>query len=247
VLIGTVNSGSLEALAGGNISFWVPYCNTLGQMGHLLFTLRGCLYAPDAPINLISVGTLTEHGLKVIFHPGGTTDLSLPPDDLDLPGFTFSATVIRCLSLLNCDFVLPDDNILKPVAFPALSFPKVVLSPSLWHRRFGHLGKDATRATLTQDYVRGVVFTGSFKHNHCIACIISKSPQHSYAHNGHRASQIGELLHMDLCGPYPVQGPHGEKHFYIILDDCSNFGFTFCLRKKNNVFDLYVSTEAFIE
>ena len=52
---------------------------------------------------------------------------------------------------------------------------------------------------------------------------------------------------MDICGPYPVQGPHGEKHFYNILDNRSNFGFTFGLWNKNDAFSHYLSTESFIE
>jgi len=247
VSIGTANSGSLEALAGGDVSFCVPYHDRHGQVQQILFTLRNCLYAPDAPVNLISVGALNEQGLMVTFNPGASTELSLPPDDPDLPGFTFHVTVIQRLSLLHCDFVLPGDNLLKPSAFPAISFPDIVPSPSLWHRQFGHLGKDAMWAALTQDYVRGAVFWGSFSHENCIACIIGKSPQHSYAHNGHRASQIGELLHMDLCGPYLTQGPHGENHFYVILNDCSNIRFTFCLRKKSDAFVHYEKTKAYIE
>lgn len=52
---------------------------------------------------------------------------------------------------------------------------------------------------------------------------------------------------MDLCGPYLTQGPCGEKHFYVILDDCSNVGFTFCLHKKSNAFIHYERTKAYIE
>ena len=52
---------------------------------------------------------------------------------------------------------------------------------------------------------------------------------------------------MDLCGPYPVQGPRGEKHFHVILDDCSNFGFLLCLRNKSDACGHYLATEAFIE
>ena len=58
---------------------------------------------------------------------------------------------------------------------------------------------------------------------------------------------IGELLHMDLCGPYLVQGPHGEHYFYNILDDKSNFGFTVDLKQKSDAFSAYHTTEAFLE
>jgi len=95
VSIGTANSGSLAALGGGDVSFRVPCVDRLGEPQNVVFTLRGCLYAPDAPINLISIGALNENGLKVTFNPGASTDLSLPIDDPDLPGFTFHATVFR--------------------------------------------------------------------------------------------------------------------------------------------------------
>ena len=68
----------------------------------------------------------------------------------------------------------------------------------MWHRRFGHIGLDATKAALTKDYVKGVTFKGPFLRDHCVTCIVGKSPQHSYSHHGHHTVKVGELLHMDL-------------------------------------------------
>ena len=143
VSIGTANLGSLAALGGGDGSFRVPYIDHLGKPRNVMFTLQGCLYAPDAPINLLSIGALNENGLTVTFNPGALTDLSLPIDDPDLPGFTFHATVFRRLSLLNCNFIEPGDN--QPSVFSAVTFPAVTPSPSLWHCRFGHIGQDADK------------------------------------------------------------------------------------------------------
>ena len=106
---------------------------------------------------------------------------------------------------------------------------------------------DATRAALTKDYVTGVQLDGSFLRNYCISCIVGKSPQKSYPFRGNRASAVGELLHMDLCGPFPVQAPREEKYFFNILDDRSNWGFTFGLRLKSDAFSHYRATEAFLE
>ena len=55
VSVGTANCGSLEALGTGDVEFRHPF----GER-HVIFTLKGCLYAPSAPINLISVGALAE-------------------------------------------------------------------------------------------------------------------------------------------------------------------------------------------
>ena len=106
---------------------------------------------------------------------------------------------------------------------------------------------DATRAALTKDYVTGVHYDGPLVHDHCVACIVGKSPQQSYSNNGCHATAVGELLHMDLCGPYPVQGPRGEKYFFNILDDKMNFVFTFSIKLKSNAFTHYRLTEAFLE
>ena len=87
---------------------------------------------------------------------------------------------------------------------PAYSFPCVKLDTILWHRCFGHIGMDATKATLTKEYVKGVNLEGPFVCDHCIPCLVGKSPQCSYSFHGNCATKIGELLHMDLCGPFPV-------------------------------------------
>ena len=52
---------------------------------------------------------------------------------------------------------------------------------------------------------------------------------------------------MDLCGPYPTQDPLSENHFYVILNDCSNVGFMFCLQKKSDAFIHYERIEAYLE
>ena len=47
--------------------------------------------------------------------------------------------------------------------------------------------------------------------------------------------------------PFPVQVPHGEKYFFSILDDKSNWGFTSGLKLKSDAFSSYLTTEAFLE
>ena len=249
VSVGTANCGSLEALGTGDVEF-----RYISGERQVIFTLRGCLYAPSAPINLLSVGALAERGMSCLFSPGGITKIFYPDNHPRLPGFSLSASVVNRLSFLNLTFIPPEVP-LVPTAFPAqavlplpaYSFPRIKLDSILWHRRFGHIGMDATKATLTKDYVTGIHLDGGFVHDHCIPCIVGKSPQRSYSYQGHRAETIGGLLHMDLCGPFPVQAPHGEKYFFNILDDKSNWGFTYGLRLKSDAFSHYQKTEAFLE
>ena len=212
ISVGTANCGSLEALGTGDVDFRYPYGDRF-----VIFTLKGCLHAPSAPINLL-------------FSPGDITKVFFPRDHPTLPSFVFQATVSNRLSFLKLEFVRPTALAVVPpivsMVSSAYSFPRLKLDFMLWHRRFGHIGMDATKAALTKEYVTGVHCEGSMIQEHCVTCIVGKSPRRSYSHNGHRALKVGDLLHMDLCGPYPTQAPRGERYFYNILDDKSNFGFT---------------------
>ena len=158
ISVGTANCSSLEALGNGDVEFRHPY----GER-HVTFTLRSCLYVPSAPINLLSVGALTERGMSCLFSPGGVTKIFYPEDHPQIPGFSLSANVVNRLSFLKLSFIYLECP-LVPTAFPAqvastfpaYLFPRVKLDTILWHRRFGHIGMDATKATLTKEYVKGV-------------------------------------------------------------------------------------------
>ena len=88
--VGTANCGSLDALGTGDVEFRYSFGDR-----SVTFTLRGCLYAPMAPINLLSVGALAERGLCCLFSPGGTTKIFYPDDHPRLPGFSLSASVVN--------------------------------------------------------------------------------------------------------------------------------------------------------
>ena len=251
ISIGTANCGSLDALGSGDVEFRYPFGDCF-----VVFTLHGCLYAPSAPINLLSVGALVERGMSCLFSPGGITKVYFPSDHAMFPGLSFSSTVSNCLSFLKLIFLSPAVSsvplavpavVSLPSSSPSSSFPRVHLDSMLWHRRFGHIGMESTWAALTKDFVTGVHLEGPFVRDHCISCIVGKSPQKSYPLWGNRALLVGDLLHIDLCGPFPVQAPRGERHFFNILDDKSNWGFTFGLHLKSDAFTNYLASEVFLE
>jgi hypothetical protein len=73
ISVGTANCGSLNALGRGDVEFRYPFGDR-----NVIFTLRGCLYAPTAPINFLSVGVLVEQGMSCLFLPGGITKVFYP-------------------------------------------------------------------------------------------------------------------------------------------------------------------------
>ena len=64
----TANCGFLNTLARGSVRFRLKSGNHSA-----IFVLKDCLHAPDAPLNLLSVGAMTEKGATFMFAPGATS------------------------------------------------------------------------------------------------------------------------------------------------------------------------------
>ena len=125
ISVGTANCGSLDAQGTGDVVFRHPY-----DTHSITFTLWDCLYAPMAPINLLSVGALVEHGMSCLFSPGGITAVSFPFDHPKFPEFILSATINNRLSFLDLKFVSSPG--ILPTVLPAMApaLPSPVLPPS---------------------------------------------------------------------------------------------------------------------
>lgn len=247
VPVGTANCSVLHTVARGEARF---RAHVDGK--NVTLVLKDCLHAPDVPINLLSVGSIVENDLKLVFEKDATS-IFFPNSSPELCGLSLSATVHKRLSFLHCDFVLPPSpHNDAPLSFPAIvtdinttTFPRVEVTPELWHRRFGHLGLDATRAVLTKNYATGVAYVGPFLDTQCIPCILGKQPARPYDHFEKRADHVCALLHMDSCGPFPVRFSNGHgNHFHSILDDFSNFGSSALLSTKDQAAQHYRTTEA---
>ncbi|KAF5378208.1 hypothetical protein D9615_007539 [Tricholomella constricta] len=146
VPVGTANCGTLQTLARGEVRFRI----VLDGIEQII-SLPDCLHAPDVPINLLSVGSMTEKNVRLVFEKDATS-IQFPDASPSPTSHTIEATVVRRLSFLHLDFVLPPSSPVPRltedlIAFPAveqrdsdLRFHRVDLTPNLWHRRFGHLG-----------------------------------------------------------------------------------------------------------
>ena len=93
-------------------------------------------------------------------------------------------------------------------------------------------------------YGKGVIWNKLTKHTKCVACILGKIPRAPYSANGLRAAELLGLLHIDICGPFLVQGPKCEQYFIIALNDHSNDATVECLRTRDQAYSFYVFVEA---
>ena len=76
----------------------------------------------------------------------------------------------------------------------------------------GHIGRDGL-ATLSRRL--GIKFSESFI---CEVCQLSKKKQKSYPRSMSRAERPGELLHLDVCGPFKFASFDRSQYFAVIRD-----------------------------
>ncbi|KAH0166409.1 hypothetical protein KCU67_g4321, partial [Aureobasidium melanogenum] len=120
---------------------------------------------------------------------------------------------------------MPPETI-PPFAVPEIDYDDPVW---VWHRRLGHLGFDnmmkllkmSDGIDLTEKQIKskaGMI---------CPVCATTKAvnrvPRDPATRRGKR---LGELLHVDTWGPYPVKGHDGSLYQLAIIDDATRFTWT---------------------
>lgn len=244
--IRTANCGILTSHAQGlvisNVNVEDDILKTVMKLG-----FRDSLHAPDVPVNIISVGRLTESKFHILFGPT-MAKIFLPPrvDEEPFTRFIIASKIGR-LFFLKTDFVYTTqilaDKFPRILDQAMVSFPHVPVTADLWHRCLGHIGQDTTRGMIKQDYVTGINKLSKADHTHCVSCILGKFPSRSYPSRQNRASDHLELIHGDICGPFSVQTPGGYLYFLALLDDRSNFNYVGLLKKKSEAFDHFVTIQ----
>ncbi|CAA7022588.1 unnamed protein product [Microthlaspi erraticum] len=79
--------------------------------------------------------------------------------------------------------------------------------------------------------------------NVCIDCIKGKQTKHVVKKPATRSTQLLELIHTDICGPFDAPSWSGEKYFITFIDDYSRYGYTYLLHEKSqsvNVLKVFI-------
>ena len=231
----TANHGILRTLAAGDCLAKVTYDGR-----STILKLRDCLHAPDACVNLISVGRMVTSGMACNFKANRVVVLhdGTPLADGPMVGKLFA---------LNIEFIKPPPSSSSvPTSIDSTDevacFTRVPVTMDLWHHRLGHIGEAATRQLVKSTV--GVAFSPGDTLSQCEPCIMGKHPRHP--HPSSRTSRVTaplELIHCDICGPFPVETPHGKRYFVIFLDDCSSGLDLQLLATRDQAFDAWCNVQ----
>ncbi|KAJ0519517.1 putative RNA-directed DNA polymerase [Helianthus annuus] len=102
---------------------------------------------------------------------------------------------------------------------------------NLWHSRLGHPA-DQVLSILKDDL--GIV---DVKKHACEICHRAKQVRSPFPLSEHKTSSVGDIVHLDVWGPYKVTSRDGFKYFLTVVDDYSRSVWCYMLKSKMEVFD----------
>ncbi|GJZ31830.1 putative RNA-directed DNA polymerase [Tanacetum coccineum] len=110
------------------------------------------------------------------------------------------------------------------------SFVKSCLSQHDWHCRLGHPA-DPVLSVLKPD----LKIDNTKQTEYCETCQRAKQTRESFPLSDHTSSSLGDLVHLDLWGPYKVTSPEGFKYFLTVVDDYSRAVWLYLIKTKDEV------------
>lgn len=180
------------------------------------------LYVPSITRNLVSLPKLDVLGFVIRF---GDRCFSLFKNNV----IVGSGILIDGLYKLKLDNVFAESLL---VTHSNVGIKRSMLkenSAFLWHKRLGHISKERLERLVKNEILPNLDFTDL---GVCVECIKGKQTKHTKK-GATRSSQLLEIIHTDICGPFDVPSFGGEKYFITFIDDFSRYGYIYCLNEKS--------------
>lgn len=151
-------------------------------------TVYGVLFVPGLYTNLFSVKRVTERGMEVVFGK-------------DCARIVRNGEVV-CTAKRNGRLYELNVNVVK---MSTAMIGEAESQLSLWHRRFGHIGKSGLLKLIRNDMVEGIEgsVSASSSVKVCEPCMMGKQAKLPFEECvKSRSSRPLELVHTDVCGPF---------------------------------------------
>ena len=174
------------------------------------------LYVPSFPVQLLSVQQLTSTlNCDVLF----TSDKVLFQDRIT------KKTIGEGFQLHGLFYFSSDDRLCKGFQASLSSTNK----HSLWHQRLGHPSESVFNK-IHPSLPKGT--------DGCDICHYSKSTRLPFNLSLSKSSEMFELVHSDVWGPFSLS-IDGFKYFVTFIDDFSKVTWVYLLKSKSEVFECF--------
>jgi transposase InsO family protein len=66
-------------------------------------------------------------------------------------------------------------------------------------------------------------------------------------YTANRMTDVLELIHTDICGPFPTANRNGHVYFISFIDDYSRYGYIYLIKEKTQALDTFKSFKSEVE
>jgi len=242
------NGGELPVKATGIVSL---DCAT--QSTDNLVSVSDVRFVPGAAANLLSLKRLAQKGYRAVIDDDECLIYSKSdPYTPIMRGLSPDNTGVYVLQLVP-GATAAGVKTPSPGVYTASTSVPDFATASLWHRRFGHLGLDnlakLSRLSMVTDLPVPAADFLALKSTKapCAPCDSAKQTRVPHPIDPTRATEVLELVHMDLCGPISVRGIGNTSYFLTFLDDFSESSVVRLLSSKSDVADMVIEVLTLLE
>ena len=102
-------------------------------------------------------------------------------------------------------------------------------SSTLWHKRLGHISKRIIERLVSNGILDSLDFVDF---EICTNCIKGKQTN-TRRFGANRATNVLELIHTDVCGPFPTVSWNGQQYFIMFIDGFPRYDYLYLIHKKS--------------
>jgi hypothetical protein len=117
-------------------------------------------------------------------------------------------------------------------------------SAKLWHYHLGHISRGRIERLIKDDILTPLDFSNS---DYRIDCIKGKYAKQVKKGEAKRSAGVLEIIHTDICGPFPVKSMDGFDSFIIFTDDFSRYDYIYLIKERSEVLDKFKVFKAEVE
>jgi len=233
-----------EIRGAGNINVLIPSSSN----AYLPIKIKNVLHAPGLKVNLLSVARLTDSGLSVAFDTNSCTIKTKAGEVLAI-----AKKHADGLYHLLTSRVKPSKATMASMAATAtvgsMEAKPTSITSSLAHQRLGHLSMRGVARIAAEKLASGVNWSSTeLIDHHCDACEIGKAHRAEIPREStHRATQVLERVHSDICGPMRVASVTRARYYLTFIDEFSRFVAVYCITEKSEALNCFLHYKSWAE
>ncbi|KAK1648791.1 hypothetical protein QYE76_066596, partial [Lolium multiflorum] len=218
------NGSKVDVIAVGTLPLHLP--------SGLVLDLNNCYLVPALSMNIISRSCLMQDG------------------------YSFKSENNGCSIFMNNIFYghAPEKNGLFLLSLDSsdthvhnIDAKRIKLNDNstyMWHCRLGHIGVKRMKKLHSDGLLESLDFESL---DRCEACLMGKMTKTPFSGIMERATDLLEIIHIDVCGPMSVASRGGYRYVLTFTDDLSRYGYIYFMKHKSETFQKFKEFQSEVE